>query len=111
MWRLVILRCLIALSWTIAGLSFGQVIYGFPHVWHSSCLNVAKEQMLAEGVDDVGGAEHWQEWYRRGDVVKSQLFAARRSGELSWLFAMCCGATTAVGLMIVFPGIAAAQEK
>jgi hypothetical protein len=111
MWRMAILRCLIALGWTIAGLSSAQVVYGHPHVWRSICLNVARDEMRAEGVEDPGAATHWPEWYRRGDVVRDRLAGLERVGYIGWLLAMCGGAVTAVGLMVVFPGVAAAQQR
>lgn len=111
MWRPTLLRCLIALNWTVAGLSSAQVVYGHPHVWRSICLNVAAREMAAEGVADPGDAAHWLEWYRRGDVVRDRLAGLERVGYIGWLLAMCCGAATAVGLMAVFPRVATAQQK
>lgn len=99
----IVLRLLIALNWTVAGIASSFVVYGHPHIWRSICLDVASREMIAEGVTNPGDADHWPEWYRRGDVVRGQLTGLERIGYFGWLLAMCGGAVTAVGLMAIFP--------
>lgn len=98
----IVLRLLIALNWTVAGLSSVQVV-SHPRLWHSVCLEVTYREMVAEGVDSPSDNDHYPEWYRRGDVERGRLSRLEQVGYYGWLAAMCVGAISAVGLMAVFP--------
>jgi hypothetical protein len=103
MWRRELIRVILALNWCMAGVSFGQWVWGHNHIFRGTCLRVAYDQMRAEGVEYPSDNEHWPEWYRRSDELRTKLAAADRVGDFGWLLGTIGFTATAVGLMIAFP--------
>ena len=112
MWRLAVLRCLIALNWTVAGLASMQVVYGHLHLWHTQSYRCAHEQLAHDAPDLVmGQEEHWRRSAVLSDEYKARTIIVANSGWWGWWTAMVAGAATAFGLMIVFPNVQAAAQR
>ncbi len=103
MWRRELTRLVLALNWCLAGWACGMVVYGHGREWHSDCLQVAYDDMVAEGVKYPHDRAHSDEWYRRGYAVRARLAPLERFCYFGWVLAMFGGAGTAIGLMIAFP--------
>lgn len=112
MWRLAMLRGLIALNWTVAGLASAQVVYGHRHLWHGQSYRWAREQLTRDAPDLGFGTD---EYDRRSAALaneyKAQTLIVVDSGWWGWWAAMAGGAATAIGLMVMYPGVAAAVQK
>lgn len=112
MWRPTVLRCLIALNWTIAGVAASQVVYGHLHLWHNQSYRWAHEQLGRDAPGlGFGTEEHWRRSAALADEYKARTVVVAHSGWWGWWAAMVCGAATAVGLMAVFPGVAAVSRQ
>lgn len=108
MWRPKVLRCLIALNWTVAGVSSAQVMHFQPYLWHGESYRWAHRQLAQDAPDlEIGSKEHWQRSTALSDEYKAKTLAMANCGWWGWWAAMMCGGATAVGLMVVFPGVEA----
>lgn len=99
-----VLRLLIALNWTVAGCSSGQVIYGHRHLCASICYDLAREDLAHQHPELKFGTNEYFE--REDPLVDDYLRRTEkmiRSGQIGWVLATALGTVTALGLMMVFP--------
>jgi hypothetical protein len=105
----IILRCLIALNWTVAGLSFGQVIYVHHRLWHRESYDWAYQKLHREQPElEFGREEYCRQSATLSDQFKADTTRVGNSGLFAWGVATLACTATAICLMVVFPKVAAA---
>jgi hypothetical protein len=111
MWRLTLLRTLIALNWMIAGISLSFVAINHTSAWGRVCAKLEVEDEDAGNTPGRTDQPSGSYETRPGAVLRGRLVALERLSQIGWQFAMWGGAATAISLMIVFPYVRTAIDS
>ncbi len=99
-----VLRLLIAVNWTAAGVSSCSTVYAHRQIWGSVSYRMAFDDVNAQHPElESGTAPYRRLAEERAAEYRRRTEGIARSGDYGWGMMTVVGTVTALGLMAVFP--------
>jgi hypothetical protein len=99
-----LLRTLIALNWTVAGVAFCFAYYGYPQVYGITVRNLAYEEMKRHSIklEPTSPDQQPEKFFSLQDEMRSGTDVLYRFGSAAWWGLVLFGCVNAISLIVVF---------